>query len=110
MIRKKTFWITIYNALYLIITKETIDHNVIIKLKRIKIACSLLSLNDIEHGILRESKFKMSFGEITNPFYSDFTKTLAINGLDYRIHFAIRSMGLKTLQLIFTIAKKLKNI
>ncbi|MBC7557212.1 MAG: DUF547 domain-containing protein [Chryseobacterium sp.] len=94
---RKTFWINIYNAFYHIISKETVDSDIIFTLKRIKIARSLLSLNDIEHGILRKNKFKMGFGYVTNPFYSDFIKALAVKELDYRIHFALKSICLKNL-------------
>lgn len=92
---RKTFWINIYNAFFHIISKDTENRQVIFKSKRIKIARSLLSLNDIEHGILRKTKFKMGFGYISNPFYSDFIKTLAVKKLDYRIHFALKSICLK---------------
>ena len=92
---KKTFWINIYNAFYLIILKEKKQEKEIFNLKKIKIACAVFSLNDIEHGILRKYKFRIGFGYITNPFYSDFIKTLAVNKVDYRIHFALRSLNLQ---------------
>jgi hypothetical protein len=92
---KKTFWINIYNAFYLINLKETKQGKEIFNLKRIKIARAIFSLNDIEHGILRKYKFRIGFGYITNPFYSDFIKTLAVNKVDYRIHFALRSINLE---------------
>lgn len=91
---KKTFWINIYNAFYLIIIKDKKHNGSIYSIKRIKIARSILSLNDIEHGILRKNKFKMGFGYITNPFYSYFIKTLAVSKVDYRIHFALRTTNL----------------
>ena len=92
---KKTFWINIYNAFYLITLKETKLGKEIFNLKRIKIACAVFSLNDIEHGILRKYKFRIGYGYITNPFYSSFIKTLAVNKVDYRIHFALRSLELE---------------
>jgi hypothetical protein len=92
---KKTFWINIYNAFYLINLKETKQGKEIFNLKRIKIARAIFSLNDIEHGILRKYKFRIGFGYITNPFYSDFIKTLAVSKVDYRIHFALRSINLE---------------
>lgn len=91
---KKTFWINIYNAFYLITLKETKQGKEIFNLKRIKIARAILSLNDIEHGILRKYKFRIGYGYITNPFYSDFIKKLAVSKVDYRIHFALRSLNL----------------
>lgn len=92
---KKTFWINIYNAFYLITLKETKKGKDIFNLKRIKIARAIFSLNDIEHGILRKYKFRIGFGYITNPFYSDFIKKLAVSKVDYRIHFALRSLELE---------------
>jgi hypothetical protein len=92
---KKTFWINIYNAFYLITLKETKLGKEIFNLKRIKIARAVFSLNDIEHGILRKYKFRIGYGYITNPFYSSFIKTLAVNKVDYRIHFALRSLELE---------------
>ncbi|MDI5887121.1 DUF547 domain-containing protein [Flavobacterium yafengii] len=92
---KKTFWINIYNAFYLINLTEAKQGKEIFNLKRIKIARAVFSLNDIEHGILRKYKFKIGFGYITNPFYSHFIKTLAVSKVDYRIHFALRSICLE---------------
>jgi hypothetical protein len=88
---KKAFWINIYHSYYLIISNETKTTDLIFDIKRIKIARSFFSLNDIEHGILRKFKFKMGFGYISNPFYSDTIKKFAITTVDYRILFALRS-------------------
>ncbi|MFV8344083.1 DUF547 domain-containing protein [Flavobacterium sp. XS2P39] len=92
---KKTFWINIYHAYYLIISKDATVYKTIFSLKRINIAGFVFSLNDIEHGILRKCKFKIGFGYITNPFYSTHIKTLAVSEIDYRIHFALRSGSLQ---------------
>ena len=91
---KKAFWINIYNAFYLIILRDRKNNGNIYGIKRIKVARSLLSLNDIEHGILRKTKFRWGLGYLTNPFYSKFIKSIAVHKVDYRIHFAIRSMNL----------------
>lgn len=91
---KKAFWINIYNAFYLIILRDKKNNGNIYGIKRIKVARSLLSLNDIEHGILRKTKFRWGLGYLTNPFYSKFIKSIAVHKVDYRIHFAIRSMNL----------------
>jgi hypothetical protein len=88
---KKAFWINIYHSYYLIISAEITTTDLIFDLKRIKIARSFFSLNDIEHGILRKCKFKIGFGYISNPFYSDIIKKFAVANIDYRIHFALRS-------------------
>jgi len=94
---KKAFWINIYNAFYFIICQETNESSKILSIKRIKISHNLLSLNDIRHGILRKYKFKTGFGYITNPFYSSFIKTAAVDKVDYRIHFALTSFNLKNI-------------
>lgn len=111
---KKTFWINIYNAFYLIISKDTPDHLSIYKWKRIKIARSQFSLDDIEHGILRKLKFKLGFGFFTNPFYSNAIKILSVNQLDYRIHFALRSITLENTLIDYydceNIEKQLKQV
>ena len=67
--------------------------------KRIKISRNLISLNDIQHGILRKSKFKIGLGYIPNPFYSSFIKSVAVDKLDYRIHFALGSITVKSISL-----------
>jgi hypothetical protein len=94
---KKTFWINIYIAFFLIISKETKDSNRILNIKRIKICRNLISLNDIQHGILRKSRFKIGFGYIPNPFYSTFIKSVAVDKVDYRIHFALGSITVKSI-------------
>lgn len=92
---KKTFWINIYHAYYLIISKDATVDQTIFSLKRINIAGFVFSLNDIEHGILRKYKFKIGFGYISNPFYPKCIKTLAVSEVDYRIHFALRTGSLQ---------------
>ena len=91
---KKTFWINIYQAFYLSTVKENRMDDLVFKQRRIKIAHDVISLNDIEHGILRKSKLSIGFGYLSNPFYSSFIKNSAVQTLDYRIHFALRSLTL----------------
>jgi len=87
---KKTFWINIYNAFYQILahnhseSKGNIYHR-----KEINIADYTFSLDDVEHGILRKYRWKWSKGYIANPFAKAIIKTLAVNKIDYRIHFAL---------------------
>ncbi|HCY45078.1 MAG TPA: DUF547 domain-containing protein, partial [Flavobacteriales bacterium] len=61
--RKKAFWINIYNAYYQILR---IDRKValtdIYKKKLISIAGKSLSLDDVEHGVLRRYRHKYSLG------------------------------------------------
>ncbi len=88
--KKKAFWINIYNAYYLILRKENkINKPEIYRKKLFSIAGVLLSLDDVEHGILRRFKYKYSMGFVTNIFSSQRIKKLAVDVLDYRIHFAL---------------------
>ena len=48
-----------------------------------------LSLDDIEHGILRHSKIKWSLGYFNKLFPGQFEKDNRVGKLDYRIHFAL---------------------
>ena len=48
-----------------------------------------MSLDDIEHGILRRSKIKWSEGYLNKLFPSRFEKQNRLNKLDYRMHFAL---------------------
>jgi hypothetical protein len=82
---KKTFWINIYNAYLLIMAKEKIHNKIFFKLKRIKFSCYILSLNDIEYGILKRHKYQIGSYKIHNPFYALFIKKLAIEKSDSSI-------------------------
>jgi hypothetical protein len=92
---KKTFWINIYYAYFLIMKKENIALNSRYNLKRIRIARTEISLNDIEFGILKKSTMRLGLSYFVNPFHSKFVKTMSIQEMDYRIHFAIQSITLK---------------
>jgi hypothetical protein len=87
---KKAFWINIYNAYYQILRVEKkTTKSAIYKKKLFSIAGNLLSLDDVEHGILRKYRYKYSFGLFAHLFPSKFNKSNAVNDLDYRIHFAL---------------------
>lgn len=75
---KKIFWINIYNAYFLIMTQEQLQNKNLFKLKRIKFSCYLLSLNDIEYGILKLPKYKIGSYTLLDPFYPRFIKKLAV--------------------------------
>jgi hypothetical protein len=82
---KIIFWGNIYNAYLLIMVKEQIPPKDILQLKRIKISQFLLSLNDIEYGILRKPKFKIGSYNIYLPFYPSYIKKLAVEKKDKTI-------------------------
>ena len=91
--KKLVFWINIYNAFIQIILREDseIYHNrkELFGGKHFKIAGQAISLDKIEHGILRRSKWKYSFGYISNPFITSFERATRVERIDPRIHFAL---------------------
>jgi hypothetical protein len=90
---KKTFWINIYNAFtQVILTKNPDkykDRSSFFGDKQISIAGKKLSLDDVEHGILRHSKVKWSLGYLNKLFPSSFEKSQRVDTVDYRIHFSL---------------------
>lgn len=88
--RKKAFWINIYNAFFQILRKvENVSKPDIYKKKLICIAGKPFSLDDIEHGILRKYRSKYSLGYLPDLMVSSDIKSLAVEQIDYRIHFAL---------------------
>jgi hypothetical protein len=87
---KKCFWINIYNSFYqIIVNRSNGNATGIYKRKEIIIGQTAFSLDEIEHGILRRSRLKWSLGHFANPFASKLIKSLAVDQVDYRIHFAL---------------------
>lgn len=93
---KKMFWINIYNAYVLILASEPRQAISVFKQKRIKISRYHLSLNDIEYGILRNYSYTIGSIYINNPFYSKFIKAIAIEQLDYNLHFLLNRSALSS--------------
>jgi hypothetical protein len=92
---RKTFWINCYNAYVRILIKEKSPdlytqsaRTAFFSSKLIVIAGEQLSLNDVEHGMLRHSKIWWSFGHLNKFSKSKFEKQFRVP-LDYRIHFAL---------------------
>ena len=87
---KKAFWINIYNAYYQILRKEfNLKNPEIFRNKAIVFSGLKLSLDDIEHGILRQGRIKWTLGYLRNPFLSRSTRKLMVSEMDYRFHFAL---------------------
>ncbi len=90
---KKAFWINLYNAYTQVILTKNPDfykkRSSFFGSKQILIAGKNLSLDDIEHGILRRSKIKWSLGYFNKIFPSNFEKENRVDKLDYRIHFSL---------------------
>jgi len=82
---KKIFWINIYNSYVLIMANEKLQSKNPFKLKRIKFSNCLLSLNDIEYGILGLQRYNLGFYKIYNPFYPSYIKKLALKKKDNTI-------------------------
>ncbi|TAH07981.1 MAG: DUF547 domain-containing protein [Sphingobacteriia bacterium] len=92
-INKKTFWINIYNAYTQLLLNNNqaiyTKRNAFFGKKQIIISGRNLSLDNIEHGILRRSKNKWSLGYFNSLFPSKFEKQNRVDSVDYQIHFAL---------------------
>jgi hypothetical protein len=88
--KKKAFWINTYNAFYQILRKyEGFDKSTIYTAKVLEIAKTKFSLDEIEHGILRRYRVKVSLGYLPIIFAPILIKRLAVDKIDYRVHFAL---------------------
>ncbi len=88
--KKNAFWVNMYNAYYQILyTDFDLRSPAIYKASLIEISELQLTLDDIEHGILRRYRHKYSLGYLPQLFVSKNIKQLAVSEVDYRIHFAL---------------------
>lgn len=91
--KKKAFWINIYNAYIIILLREDAslyeNRADFFSTPRFTIANQELSFDDIEHGIIRKSRIKLSLGYLSNWFPGEFEKAARVQRIDYRIHFAL---------------------
>lgn len=91
--RKKAFWINLYNAFTQSLLRQNPalfkNRERLFSTKQIEIAGKKLSLDDIEHGILRRSTIKWSFGYLRKIFPGKTEKAWRVAALDCRIHFAL---------------------
>ncbi|HBX64719.1 MAG: hypothetical protein CL670_13480 [Balneola sp.] len=96
--KRKAFWLNVYNAYVQIILIENPDlfkdrdsifgYN-FFSSPQVTIAGKELSFDDIEHGIIRRSKNKLSGGYANKIFVGDFEKKFRWEKVDPRIHFAL---------------------
>ncbi|NVJ88499.1 MAG: DUF547 domain-containing protein [Flavobacteriaceae bacterium] len=90
---KIAFWVNIYNAFIQIKLQENPklynDRGKFFSDERIQIAGEMLSFDDIEHGILRKSKIKISLGYLRKWFRPKWERKLRVKKVDWRIHFAL---------------------
>ncbi|MGB0391186.1 MAG: DUF547 domain-containing protein [Salibacteraceae bacterium] len=86
----KSFWLNIYNA-YIIkeLTESGRQEKGFYSKKIVSFKDLELSFDDIEHGILRRSRFKWSLGYLPKTHIPDWEYSLRISTLDARIHFAL---------------------
>jgi hypothetical protein len=91
--KKLAFWLNIYNAYTQIGLKENTDaykkRNKFFTMRFITVAGKMISLDLVEHGILRHSKWKYSLGHFNKLFKSSFEKKFRLKNVDWRIHFAL---------------------
>ena len=86
----KTFWLNMYNGWFQVLAvREKLKRPEIFISKRITIASKKFSLDNIEHGILRKFRWKFSKGYLPSFFPGKTIKQLAVEKIDYRIHFAL---------------------
>lgn len=96
--KKKAFWLNIYNAYVQILL---LDNPELFKDRnswfgynfftspQVTIAGKELSFDNIEHGIMRRSKIKLSLGYLDQWFVDDFIERFWWGEVDPRIHFAV---------------------
>jgi len=96
--KKKAFWLNVYNAYVQILLTENPelfeDRNSFFGYNffsspQVTIAGKELSFDDIEHGIIRHSKIKLSLGYLDKWFPSDYEVKFRWDEVDPRIHLAL---------------------
>lgn len=87
------FWINVYNAAaqsLLAAAPETFrDRSALFGADVVAVAGRDLSLDDVEHGLLRGARPKWGLGYVRNPFPSAFIARFGVTERDPRIHFAL---------------------
>ena len=88
--QKLAFWINCYNAYYQILRAQTDAVKPgIYREELITLAGARWSLDDMEHGILRRFRHKYALGYLPDPCVKRVVKQLAVDRVDWRIHFAL---------------------
>jgi hypothetical protein len=80
---KSVFWANIYNTYVLIIAEENEKVASVFKYKRIKIASTAFSLDDIEFKILRRNNQNLLYKAFNSVFSSSFFNNLALETRNY---------------------------
>lgn len=93
--KRLAFWINIYNGYtqYFLKTDPSLyqeDRSEFFKKEQIPVAGYTVSMEDIEHGVLRRGAVVYSLGFIRSlMFRKAFIRQYAVDEVDYRIHFAL---------------------
>lgn len=91
---RKAFWINLYNAFSQLLLAE---HRTAFEQSRarffatkwVPVAGFQVSLNDMEHGVLRRSKVWWSLGYLNKLMPSKFERMFRVEQVDFHIHFAL---------------------
>ena len=91
--KRLAFWVNIYNAFIMDVLKDAPekyeDRGNFFKAEQMVIAGKDVSFDDLEHGIIRSSVMKLSWGYLSKWFVSKWERKLRTDKRDYRIHFAL---------------------
>jgi hypothetical protein len=91
--KRKAFWLNIYNTFVQTTLAQDQEQyknlGTFYSKKFIPITGQYISLDKIEHGILRRSRNKLSLGYLGKLFPGAFEKKFRVKHIDYRIHFAL---------------------
>lgn len=87
------FWLDVYNAAVVRAGAVDLTDRRIrwrhFRQRSLVVAGQRLSLDGIEHGLLRRSRWKLGLGYLGNPLPSRFERRHRVGRLDPRIHFAL---------------------
>lgn len=90
---RKAFWLNVYNAtVQWALQKNPSEYAKrarFYRKKRVWIAGHGLSLDEIEHGLIRKSKVKWGLGYVQAWFVCGFERRFRMDSADMRIHFAL---------------------
>ncbi len=91
--KQLAFWINTYNAFiqYQLLASPEIfeDRSSFYKNELINIGGRMFSFDLIEHGIIRNSRWKYGLGYVKKWFAGDLEKKFHLEGKDGRVHFAL---------------------
>ena len=91
--RRLAFWIDVYNGAVerhpVGTDASTLERVRYFRRRMVTVAGQDLSLDAIEHGLLRRSRWRLSLGYLGNPLPGSFEREHRVTRVDPRIHFAL---------------------